>query len=247
METRTIGCAVLAVLAMAIATAFLWGSSLLGGGLPDYRYRLTVEVETPEGLKTGSSVIEVKTAVAGRNSISVPGAVSHRVRGEAVTVDLGARGVLIALLHAEDNSDWASNVVYRLVPEAPRVLDVEGHRDFEAQFAAMLEHLEPIELPRTFPEQGHLKDQPARPMLVRLADIADPRTLERVDPDDLAADFGPGVRLRRITMQLTDDPVTTGIEERLTWLPMVYQILDKSFHPEGIPVGDFKGLFLRRF
>ncbi len=27
---------------------------------PDYRYRLTVEVDTPDGVKTGSSVIEVQ-------------------------------------------------------------------------------------------------------------------------------------------------------------------------------------------
>ena len=30
---------------------------------PDYRYRLTVEVETPEGLRSGSSVIEVKQSM----------------------------------------------------------------------------------------------------------------------------------------------------------------------------------------
>lgn len=30
---------------------------------PDYRYRLTVEVETPEVLKTGSSVIEVEQSM----------------------------------------------------------------------------------------------------------------------------------------------------------------------------------------
>ncbi|HAW37080.1 MAG TPA: hypothetical protein DCX71_13555, partial [Erythrobacter sp.] len=32
---------------------------------PVYRYRLTVEVDTPDGVKTGSSVIEVDTEVAG--------------------------------------------------------------------------------------------------------------------------------------------------------------------------------------
>ena len=247
METKTLGCAVLAVLALAIVTALLWGSGFFHDETPDYRYRLTVEVETPEGLKTGSSVIEVNTSVAGRNSIPVPGTVSHRVRGEAVTVDLGARGVLFALLRSDDNFDWAKNVVYRVASKVPRVRDAEGRLDsdgdFEAQFAAMLEHREPIELPRTFPNRGHLKDQPARPMLVRLADIADPSTVQRVDPDDLAAGFGPGVKLRRITVQLTDDLVTTGIEQRLTWLPDVYQILDKDFQPEGIPVGDFRGLF----
>ncbi|MEN7538512.1 hypothetical protein [Aurantiacibacter flavus] len=223
METRTLGCTVLAVLALAIATAFLWGWGFFDPGLPDYRYRLTVEVETPEGLKTGSSVIEVKTSVAGRNIVPMPGAVSHRVRGEAVMVDLGARGVLFALLRSDDNFDWASNVAYRLAPKMPRVRDAEGRldsdSDFEAQYATMLEHREPIELPRTFPDVGHLKNQPARPMLVRFGDIEDPSTVEQVDPDDLAFTFGPGVRLRRITVQLTGDPVTKGIVERLPWLP----------------------------
>lgn len=36
-----------------------------------------------------------------------------------------------------------------------------------------------------------------------------------VDPADFAATFGPGYALRRITVQITDDPVTTGIEQKL--------------------------------
>ena len=55
-------------------------------------------------------------------------------------------------------------------------------------------------------------------MLVTFADRDDPTSVARVDPDDLAASFGEGVKLRRITVQLTDDPVTSGIEERLGWL-----------------------------
>ena len=49
---------------------------------PDYRYRLTVEVDTPEGLKTGSSVIEVDQSLY--RSAADPGAglsLSRRVRG----------------------------------------------------------------------------------------------------------------------------------------------------------------------
>lgn len=212
---------VFALLAGGVALA-LPGCGVAGERLPDYRYRLTVELETPEGLQTGSSVIAVSTAVAGRNSIATPGAVSHRVKGEAVAVDLGARGTLFALLRSEGNSDWASNVVFRFAPAVRRTLDADGKFDsaayFEAQFAAMLKRREPIELPRTFPDIGQLKDQPARPMLVRFADITDPRTVEKVDSDDLAASFGQGVKLKRITVQLTDDPVTTGIEKRLGWL-----------------------------
>jgi hypothetical protein len=35
------------------------------------------------------------------------------------------------------------------------------------------------------------------PLLVRFRDMNDPKTLERVDPNDLAASFGPGVYLKR--------------------------------------------------
>jgi hypothetical protein len=39
--------------------------------------------------------------------------------------------------------------------------------------------------------------------------------VQRVDPANLAASFGPGIRLKRITVEVTDDDVTTGIEKRL--------------------------------
>ena len=59
-------------------------------------------------------------------------------------------------------------------------------------------------------------------MLVAFGDEADPTSVARVGPDDLAANFGEGVTLKRITVELTNDPVTTGIEERLGWLPQYF-------------------------
>lgn len=55
-------------------------------------------------------------------------------------------------------------------------------------------------------------------MLVTFGDLADPTTMAEVDPDDLTKTFGEAVSLKRITVQITDDPVTTGIEMRLGWL-----------------------------
>ncbi len=52
-------------------------------------------------------------------------------------------------------------------------------------------------------------------MLVRFRNIRDPSSVETVDPDNLAKSFGAGVRLKRITVQITDDPVTSGIDKRL--------------------------------
>lgn len=44
------------------------------------------------------------------------------------------------------------------------------------------------------------------------------KSVARVNPDDLEASFGEGVTLKRIAVGLTDDPVTTGIEQRLEWM-----------------------------
>lgn len=54
------------------------------------------------------------------------------------------------------------------------------------------------------------------PRLVRFRNINDPTLpilsstydLVAVSPYDLAASFGPGVQLKRVTLQLTDDPIT---------------------------------------
>jgi hypothetical protein len=48
------------------------------------------------------------------------------------------------------------------------------------------------------------------PLLVTFTDIADPKTVTRVDSANLAATFGPGYALTSITLEITDEPVTEG-------------------------------------
>ena len=86
-------------------------------------------------------------------------------------------------------------------------------------------------------------ERSAYPMMVRFADESDPTSVALVDPDDLAASFGEGVSLRRITVELTDDPVTASIEDRLGWLGMSFKSFESEDFPEGLPVGDINGLF----
>lgn len=137
-----------------------------------------------------------------------------RVRGEAVTVDLGKRGVLFALLRSDNDVDWAGRVMLMLAPDDPDNEDfIDGFDDMLA-----LEGLGPIVVPRTYPPVGALEERSAYPMMVTFGDLADPTSVEQVDSDDLAASYGDGVSLKRITVQMTDDPVTTGIEGRLGWL-----------------------------
>jgi hypothetical protein len=204
---------------------------------PDYRYRLPGEVETPEGLKTGSSVIEVKQRLVRAGSSPANMAVERRVRGEAVAVDLPGGRALFALLRSDNNVDWASYVMQTLAPHSES-------ETFAQQLDNMLLLEGEIVLPRTFPPVGHLEERSAYPMLVTFGDLDDPTSVEEVDPDDLAATFGEDVSLKRITVQVTDDPVTSGIERRLGWLGNIREMnLSNEDFPEDFPVGDFSGLF----
>ena len=55
--------------------------------------------------------------------------------------------------------------------------------------------------------------------MVTFSDISNPKTVARVDPDDLAAQFGPGVRLKAVTLAVTEEPVTEGAVDAVPgWL-----------------------------
>lgn len=68
---------------------------------------------------------------------------------------------------------------------------------------------------------GEVRDiQPEHyPMLVTFDDIDDPASVKLIDPADLVASFGPGFALKRITLEITDEPVTLGrVGTQLEWI-----------------------------
>ena len=59
----------------------------------------------------------------------------------------------------------------------------------------------------------------ALPLMVTFTDIADPASVERVNLNDLEATFGPGVRLKAVTLEVTRAGVTEGQPEEVAhWL-----------------------------
>jgi hypothetical protein len=184
---------------VAVAVGALVMSDLYVSGA--WRYRLTVAVETPEGTKEGSAVREA-WASASSIRIGLPESTSKtNIRGEAVVVDLGERGVLFALINSGS---------YREVSETFPYTAAKGIPDRIRHF----KNLEP-----------GLKADLARkewPRMVTFGDLSDPKSVKAVEPHDLAAAFGEGVSLKGITVEITDEPVTWGIEEWLSWLPEYY-------------------------
>lgn len=201
--------------------ALLGACGFIAERYPTYRYRLTAEVDTPEGLRSGSSVIEVRTGNSGSWSIPSPNHMRRQVVGEAPMVQVSKDKVLFVLLQSDERPDWASIIFYLIQPQGlfshGKATADEPRKEHRAEHQAMLKRKDLFDLPRNFLRSDNYQE-PLFPILVMFRDESDPRSLERVDPDNLAKAFGEGVNLRRITLQLTDDPVTNEISKKLPWL-----------------------------
>ena len=190
-----------------------------------FRYRMTVTVETPEGIKSGTAVREVISQLY--PALTPPGG-RITVKGEAVVVDLGARGKLFALLKGAgiwgvDYGAMIPSTVFPIPgePYGGGALTPDGVR-----YYGRLKQGRAVLTPDMFP------------MLVRFRDLNDPATVEnvyemeayedntpghypmtkfRLKADNFEKMFGQGVKLKDITIEITDDPVTKGVERILPW------------------------------
>lgn len=233
---------ILGLAALAPTTA---ACGLFGERFPSYRYRLTVEVDTPEGVKRGSSVIEVDLGRTGAKSLPVGNVLKWDIHGEAVVVDLGARGTMFALLESPDSRDWAFWNMFSLLPPRDSGSSKDGQVE---QIERMLAITGRRQLPRWDVAGGQRFDN--YPLLVRFANLDDPKSVQRIDPDNMAASYGPGVRLRGITVERTTDPRGPNlILERLKWLKSHRGSLDYvgRFRPENPEKDVTEAAFKRDF
>lgn len=176
------------------AAALLSGCGLFGN--PSYRFKMTVEVETPEGLKTGSSVYEVETTNS-RDLVAGGKGSRFTFRGEAVAVDLPDGQTLFALLKTVAMSG------HDVLPASSMVaMDPDFDYDWMAntkKIASGDDIKSPAEVPIGY-----------YPLLVMFGDINDPKSVEKIDPARIG--------VKRIIVEVTDEPVTSGIEKRFGWL-----------------------------
>jgi hypothetical protein len=189
------------------------------------RYRMTVEVQTPGGMRSGSSVIEVRYV----NEAFVPGfpggVQKAYVRGEAVVIEIGEGKTLFALLTSGlrgEGVDWVRYVRHNTQPK----------------------HAHPVA------GQTGVLTAPNRPTMVTFSDLTNPASAKVVfadasqgnSVDNMAVAFGPGHALGAVTTTYVDpgrritqiwplnllpftspqwlfgEPVTRGIEEKLAGL-----------------------------
>jgi hypothetical protein len=194
---------------------------------PGHKYRLTVEVETPEGVKSASAILSVHPD----RGYSRHGHTS--TRGDAVLVDLGGGKNLIALLAHLDKSLDFDDINY----VALRAYKAAGRNPSFNDMSRMT---------GTVPVTGALI-----PVLVSFTDLSDPASARNAPPDDLEAALGKGFRLHGVSAEVVPngvwpldfggplgEPVTRGIEAKLPWLKGADDPAARALRAAGLPVGE---------
>lgn len=242
--------ALLGLFALYIFVVLIWPMMYLPQ--ESFRQRLTVEIETPEGLRSGSSVTEVTWT-------KQPFGNDHtgKATGEAVFVDLGSGRFAVALLASGPKAqdvNWPQYVYEPIVRMPGSTLSAA-----RAARAAVGQKVE-LALDRL-------------PTIITFTDLADPASVKVIhgtdyrqqcaDPtkqlpncrhedvpvpiDEIAATFGPGHAFRRATLEIVpnDTPITRGIDKRL---PVIIEKLsalnsgsmsDRMYAPFFVRAGHF--------
>ena len=195
---------------------------------PGHKYRLTVEVQTPEGIKSASGVM----AVHPDRSYSRGG---HTLtRGDAVLVDLGGGKNLLALLAHIDNKsvdlDGMNYVALRAYKAAGRNVSFN----------------EMSRMTGAVPVEGALV-----PVLVTFRDLNDPGTAREVLPDEAEAGLGKGFHVSSISVEVVPnglwpldfggplgEPVTRRIEAKLPWWNAADNPAARALQAAGLQAGD---------
>ncbi|MBZ9817100.1 hypothetical protein [Mesorhizobium sp. CA7] len=159
-----------------------------------WNQKISVEVWVDGRVVSGSSVLHVIAKEDKFNSTLPTGS-----EGEATIVDLGERGKLFALLG--DGARMAELTLQDIAPEGSTTED---------RWTAIMKFRGKKEVPARYLFPGTRTYQNLYPTLAAFTDLNNPSTVTILDPSDLSKFFGSGVSLRRIELEITDEPVTQG-------------------------------------
>jgi len=184
----------------------------------DVRYRLTVEVQDGDQIKIGSSVIEASYSIQPDYLSAYPSTYA-RIHGYAPTVDLGEKGMLFltfsnAMRSTEGQTERNKQIFCPFtdigcLPFAAYHETAKSNDSGEKQSSLhkLLRNSGPREVSFI-----------ALPELARFVNADGQHELVQVSPYDLATSFGPGVQLKRVILELTNDPITPQPQMWPRWL-----------------------------
>jgi hypothetical protein len=205
---------VLPIIAAVLAVAGLAPTGC-GGETYPFRYKLALELEVDGAIKRAFNVVATT-----EYTVSFPqSAVRGSTTGESLYLDLGSgRRPLVALLTRRRGS--AVETYGEDILEQVYGGKYSWHDGRNPGLEALIKNrgTKAITIKQL-------------PELVTFADPADPKTVLAVDPNDLTATLGPGVKWHSMTIEITDEPVTTGLELKLPWIDKMASTMLDGLRP----------------
>ncbi len=179
------------------------------------QYRLTLDVETPEGVKTGSVVNRLGFSL--EPQIDTQRYNWGQTSGEAAAVDLGGRAPCFRAAGFRTAGECRDARPASVEALPFLAFGVDTFPDPQAKAAQVARMREQVEL------KG-----PLLPTLVTFSELNDPTMARVVQPDAFVAVFGPGARFKRAFFEMVPagvwplslfgiggEPVTRGIESKI--------------------------------
>lgn len=185
-----------------ICFVVLWYQS----AYPSYSWnqKVTMTVQTPNGIVSASSVGRTELAEGIDFGISGVGNFKNEFEGEAVVLVLPNGQFLFSLITGANSFSWRA---FSDVPGVRKKADGSY-----AQWDESAKQIQKLKGAKAFPPEHY-------PMLVTFGDMNDPAFVKEVNPNNLVASFGEGYSLKSITLEITDEVMTEGeVKKVLTWI-----------------------------
>lgn len=167
-----------------------------------WRYKMTVTIETPEGDKVGSAVREVVSNSGWKIVPESCDPCSNLKKGEAVVIDLGQRGVVFGLLTGPKiGVDHAQYLLFQFFPDRKP----NGVMTLKPEWYPKFVSFEDLNDPKTVKNLLDYKSCGVRELCL--------------EKDYFEETFGVGVKLKLVTIEMTEDLGATKVDSYLPWLP----------------------------
>lgn len=189
------------VLVAAVVGLYKWNFPAVS-----YRYRLTVAVEADGQVHTGSSVIELLFRFNPKWLPPAGGTYNVSTTGQAVLINLGGRGALVAVLggnpydHSVVNANLLPSCAY-----LPAAWSNPSDSPTTPKNQWAISQMEgPVDL-----------SSGCMPAFFWFSNAADLSSAKEVKPADFASVIGDAARLVSAQVEITHDPVLIDIDKKL--------------------------------
>lgn len=170
------------------------------------RYRVILSADIDGKPVEASTVMEVRYSRVTHSLIGTGGAT--RLYGEALIFDVGGKGTIYVLpIQHPANASLAQVYEYGILTTFGIANSIGSLTDADLAKLNNAKGRQPF----------HLYKTSRLPAFVSFTDESNPKTIYEIDPSELGRYF-PSVKVTGLDIEITSDPITKKLRDRLPWL-----------------------------